>query len=347
VTRPPDDFRVLPDVAGRALGGSVVWCSDDFFGDVHTLINREPARHDPDAFGPRGKIYDGWETRRRRSAGDDAVIVRLAAPAIVRGVSIDTAYFRGNFPQAAAVDGLTLLDYPATADLLAAEWTPLLDWSALQGDTANDLAVRSRERLVTHVRLRIRPDGGVARFRVFGEVVPDPRWLGGRPDLAAALAGGRVTACSNLFFAAPANVLAPGRPVVMSDGWETARRRDGLNDWLVARLGVAGLLHSVVIDTSRFVGNAPGEARLSDADTGRELLPRTPLQPDTRHRFRLAPSADPVGSVRLDIYPDGGIARLRVYGEVAPSARAQLAERWLDLLPSSQVSSVRRSDFFS
>jgi allantoicase len=347
VTRPPDDFRVLPDVAGRALGGSVVWCSDDFFGDVHTLINREPARHDPDAFGPRGKIYDGWETRRRRSAGDDAVIVRLAAPAIVRGVSIDTAFFRGNFPQAAAVDGLTLLGYPATADLLAAEWTPLLDWAELQGDTANDRAVRGAERLVTHVRLRIRPDGGVARFRVFGEVVPDPRWLGGRPDLAGALAGGRVTACSNLFYASPANVLAPGRAVVTSDGWETARRRDGGNDWLVARLGVPGLLHSVVIDTSRFVGNAPGEARLSDADTGRELLPRTPLQPDTRHRFRLPPSGEAVGSVRLDIHPDGGIARLRVYGEVAPFARGQLAERWLDLLPSHQVASVRRSDFFS
>ena len=149
------------------------------------------------------------------------------------------------------------------------------------------MPVTAPDRLVTHVRLTIYPDGGVARLRVFGEVVPDPRRLGGRVDLAATAAGGWVEACSNMFFSAPANVLAPGRAQVMSDGWETARRRDDGHDWLVVRLAVPGLLHHAVIDTSRFAGNAPGHARLSDAESGAELLPRTRLIPDAEHRFRL------------------------------------------------------------
>ncbi len=340
------DLTALPDVAGRALGGSVVWCNDEFFADVHSLLSAVPPVHDPLAFGPRGKVYDGWETRRRRTPGDDVVIVRLAAPALVQAVHVDTAFFRGNYPEAAAVDGVAVLGHPDAEQLRKATWTPLTGWTTLAGDTVNVLPVAESDRLVTHVRLRIRPDGGVARLRVLGEVVPDPRWLGGRPDLAAVLTGGRVTGCSNMFFASPANVLAPGRATVMSDGWETARRRGPGNDWLVVQLAAPGLLHDAVVDTSRFVGNAPGWARLTDAGTGRELLPRTALVPDTVHRFRLAPG-DPVGAVRLDVYPDGGIARLRVHGEVAPSSRAALADRWRKLLPPDEAARVHPDELFS
>ena len=180
----------------------------------------------------------------------------------------------------------------------AAAWTPLADRTGLGGDRANLVPVTAPDRLVTHVRLTIHPDGGVARLRVFGEVVPDPRRLGGRVDLAATCAGGRVEACSNMFFSSPANALAPGRAQVMSDGWETARRRDDGNDWLVVRLAAPGVLHHAVIDTSRFAGNAPGHARLSDAGTGAELLPRTRLIPDTEHRFRIRPGTPAPGRAR-------------------------------------------------
>jgi allantoicase len=183
-------------------------------------------------------------------------------------------------------------------------------------------------------------------LRVYGEVVPDPRWLGGRVDLAALRRGGRVTACSNMFYAAPANVLAPGRAARMSDGWETARRRDTGNDWLVVRLAAPGRLHHVVLDTSWFLGNAPAGARLSDATTGAELLPRTALQPDTEHRFRL-PDGGPVREVRLDIYPDGGLARLRVAGAVDPESRDAVAARWLGLLPPEAAATVDPAGFFS
>jgi allantoicase len=340
------DFRTLPDLASRALGGSVMYASDEFFADAQQLIAAAPARHDPAAFGPRGKVYDGWETRRRRELGADFVVVRLAVPGIVRYVDIDTSHFKGNYPPHATVQATTLLGYPNVHEVLAAQWQPLLDKVDLAGDTANTFPVKAPEQLVTHVRLTIHPDGGVARFRVFGEVAPDPRRLGGRVDLAAVTNGGLVEACSNMFFASPANVVAPGQATVMSDGWETERRRDAGNDWLVVRLAVPGVLHEAVIDTSRFLGNPPGWAALSDPDSGAVLLPRTRLLPDTEHRLRLA-AAPPAARVRLDIYPDGGIARLRLLGSVTEDARAALAQRWLELLPAEVAASVDHTDFFA
>jgi allantoicase len=332
-----------PDLASRALGGTVMWANDEFFAGAENLITPGPATHDTSAYGPRGKLYDGWETRRRRDAGHDQAILRLGVPGIVRQVVVDTAYFTGNYPPFASVEGACLLGYPSTGEVRAASWAPLVAKSPLQGDARNALTAEAADRLVTHVRLTIYPDGGVARLHVHGEVVPDPRWLGGRVDLAAGVHGGRIVECSNMFYASPANVLAPGRASVMSDGWETARRRDDGNDWLVVALATPGALHDAVIDTSRFVGNAPGWVALSDADTGATLLPRTPLLPDTEHRFRLRAGA-PVARVRLDIYPDGGISRLRLNGSVAPEARDAVAQRWMALLPVDQH--VPSDEFF-
>jgi allantoicase len=218
---PPGPAR-LPDLASAALGGTVVFASDELFADARNLVTAAPAAHDPAAFGPRGKVYDGWETRRRREAGSDFVIVRLAAPAIVRAVNIDTSFFTGNFPPYASVEAATVMGYPSPAEVLAAAWTPLLGRTRLRPDTGNVHPVTTADRLATHVRLTIYPDGGVARLRVYGEVVPDPRRLGGRVDLAASLHGAVVSGCSNVFYSSPLNVLAPGRAAVMSDGWETA-----------------------------------------------------------------------------------------------------------------------------
>jgi allantoicase len=340
------DLQQLPDLASRALGGSVMFTNDDFFADVHQLIAPEPPRHDPLAFGPRGKIYDGWETRRRRAPGEDYVIIRLGVPGIVHGVDVDTSHFTGNYPPRASVAATTVLGYPALDEVQAAQWTTLVDHTKLAGDSSNVLPVDSADQLATHVRLTIHPDGGVARFRVFGEVVPDPRRLGGRVDLASLVHGGRVDDCSNMFYASPANVLAPGRATVMSDGWETARRRDDGNDWLVVRLAAPGTLHEVVIDTSRFVGNAPGWAALTDAETGAELLPRTALLPDTEHVLRATP-APAVRLARLDIYPDGGISRLRLHGTVPAELHDEITRRWLGLLPAELVHTVDPAEFFA
>jgi allantoicase len=340
------ELRRLPDLASRVLGGSVLGTNDDFFADVHSLLAAGPPVHDPTAFAARGKVYDGWETRRRREPGDDFVIIRLGVPGVVRAVDIDTTHFRGNYPPRASVDVTTMLGYPSLDEVQTAPWTRLVDHTELAGDSTNLVAVDGPDRLVTHVRLTIHPDGGVARFRAFGEVIPDPRRLGGRVDLAALELGGRVDDCSNKFYASPANALAPGRAQVMSDGWETARRRDDGNDWLTIRLAAPGALHEAVIDTTRFVGNAPGWAALTDADTGAVLLPRTRLQPDTEHILRLAPGP-PAACIRLDIYPDGGISRLRLRGEVPAEHRDEIARRWLDLLPPELAATGDPADFFA
>jgi allantoicase len=193
------------------------------------------------------------------------------------------------------------------------------------------------------------PDGGVARLRVYGEPVPDPRLLPATIDLAALENGAVVTGCSNMFYSSPANLLLPGQARVMGDGWETSRRRDQANDWVAVGLACAGSVEVVELDTSHFVGNAPGWATLGGdgpgdgpAGDGRALLPRTALQPDTRHRFAV-PGGPVTGQVRLDIYPDGGMARLRVLGRPTAAAREALADRFLRLLPESQLAGLLRA----
>jgi allantoicase len=272
---------------------------------------------------------------------------------VVSGVVVDTAFFKGNFPPEISVEGCAVEGYPSPDELAAADWMPLVPRTGAAGDTANEFAVRN-DRRVTHVRLCLYPDGGVARLRVHGEVVPDPRLLGGGYlDLAALANGAQVTGCSNMFYSSPSNLISPGLARNMGEGWETARRRDDANDWVEIRLAAPGMARLAELDTSYFVGNAPGWASLQGHDRRADgdppgtpggpapatLLPRTRLQPDTPHRFRLDPGAE-VTDIRLDIYPDGGMARLRLFAAVTDAARDGLALRWFNLLPESHAAAV-------
>jgi allantoicase len=344
-----DDFVALPDLASRLLGGGVPDANDEFFAARDNLINAEPPGFTPKTFGSKGQVYDGWETRRRREPGHDYAIVRLGVPGVVHGVIVDTAFFSGNYPPYASVEACGLSGYPSPAELAEAEWETLVPHSPLKGDTQNPFAVEVPWRF-THVRLSIYPDGGVARLRVHGEPVPDPRFLPhGGVDLAAMEHGSIVVACSNMFYGSPNNLLLPGLARTMGEGWETARRRDDGNDWVQVRLAAPGAISLAELDTSHFKGNAPGAAalhgidvrthRLDDPEAWFEMLPRTALQPDTRHRFRL-PTARTATHVRLDVYPDGGMARLRLFGEPTPEGRAELALRWFNLLPPAQARAV-------
>ncbi|SHV81493.1 allantoicase [Mycobacteroides abscessus subsp. abscessus] len=314
------DFTWLPDLALRSLGGAVIWANDELFAEKENLVSPGPSQYRPASFGHKGQIYDGWETRRRRDAGHDTAIVRLGVPGVIRGVVVDTAWFKGNYPPAVSVDAIEVDGYP-TAEQLAADpgWVPLIERSRVYGDTRNNFEVSSEQRW-THVRLNIFPDGGVARLRVHGEGRPDKRFLGVGPvDLAALENGGLVLDASNRFYSSPQNLIFPGQAQVMGDGWETARRRDDANDWVRIRLAGPGRVRLAEIDTSYFIGNSPGAAALTALRADGqwiELLPRTELLPDTRHRF-LIDAGDVVSEARLDIYPDGGLARLRLFGELA------------------------------
>jgi allantoicase len=325
------DFRQLPDLAARSLGGSVVWANDEFFAERENLIRPEPPAYQAASFGHKGQVYDGWETRRRRSPGIDEAVIRLGAPGVVRGVVVDTAWFKGNYPPEISVEGAVVEGYPSANALRdEAGWVTLVPRSPVNGDSENEFAV-SDDRRWTHVKLTLYPDGGVARLRVHGEARPDPQFLRHGPvDLAAAVNGARVTGCSNMFYGSPAKMLAPGLARCMGDGWETARRRDDGNDWAEIALAGEGVVRVAELDTSYFLGNAPGAASLRGLGADGQwfpLLPRTELQPDTVHRFVIGDEV-PITRARLDIFPDGGMARLRLWGALTEAGLAQIEEGW-------------------
>jgi len=342
---------VLPDLASRALSGAVIAANDEFFAEKENLVLPWPAAAVAD-FGHKGKVYDGWETRRRREPGHDWAIVRLGVPGRVHGVVIDTAWFTGNFPPYASLEGTAVDGHPSVAELEAASWLPLLPRIEVRGGAANSFDVDAQIRL-THVRLNIFPDGGVARLRVHGVPIADPRPLDVGPlDLAALENGGRITVCSNEFYGTPHQLIGRGLAQNMGGGWETARRRDDSNDWVTVGLACAGVVGLAELDTSYFIGNSPGAARLSGClENGDpalpgswvELLPMTTLQPDTPHRFVLPPGGPGVAHVRLDVYPDGGMARLRLWGRPTVAGRKQLGRTWFDALLPDQAVGILQS----
>jgi allantoicase len=305
------------DLASRALGGAVIAANDESFCAADHLIDPRPPVFSPKTFDHKGQVYDGWETRRRREPGHDWVIVRLGAAGIIHEIVVDTAFFIGNYPPHCSLSAARVDGYPSVAELSEVDWRPLIELAALKGDTANTFAVTDGA-TYTHVRLAIHPDGGVARLRVRGEVVPDLELLSLVPgDLAALVNGGRAIDCSDSFFSAPNNMLMPGNARTTGDGWENRRRRDDGHDWVVIQLAVPGRLLLAEIDTSHFKFNAPGWAQLVGYTPGGQeatVLPKTRLQPDTLHRFRLDAGLPIVERVRLNIYPDGGVARLRLIG---------------------------------
>jgi allantoicase len=313
-------FVDLVNLASERLGAAVVAANDEFFAPKENLIRQAPAVWREGEYTDRGKWMDGWETRRRRDAGDhDWCIVRLGARGIVRGVDVDTSFFTGNFPEACAIDACDVAGLPSVDALARGAWREIVPRSMLSGDSHNLIAVEGAAP-ATYLRLRIFPDGGVARLRVHGEVVADWDRLRrqGDVDLAASEHGGVVVACSDMFFGSRHNLIMPGEATHMGDGWETRRRRGPGHDWTIVRLGAEGTIRRVEVDTRHFKGNAPGACSIDasrDEQEWKELLPRTPLYPDTRHRFE--EELKPIGEVthaRLNIFPDGGIARLRLFG---------------------------------
>jgi allantoicase len=355
------DFLDLPDLAARAWGGAVLYANDDFFAEKDNLLKPEPAVFLDGKYTDRGKWMDGWESRRKRVAGHDFAIVRLGLPGAVAGVVVDTAFFKGNFPKACSIDGVNLPGQPTVDDLLREDvpWVPVLAQSDLKGDSKNlfEVLAAARGMRFTHLRLNIFPDGGVARLRVHGTVIASPRWLGrvtphhpevsAEVDLGALEHGARVVACNDMFFGSRHNLLGPGRGVNMGDGWETKRSRKLEADWAIIELAARGTIHRALIDTLHFKGNFPESAGLDIADLGfhadvaslpesawTPFLSRTKLQAHTLHDYEAEILPHPPGThVRLRIWPDGGVSRLKLIGTPTAEARTGVVLRYLNALP--------------
>ena len=319
-------FLDLIDLAGERLGGAVVSANDEFFAPRENLVRASAPVWREGEYTERGKWMDGWETRRRREPGHDWCIVGLGAPGLVRGVDVETTYFKGNFPEACAIDLCEAQASSSPGELERASWREALAKTALAGDAHNVFAIQDAHP-ATHLRLRIFPDGGVARLRVYGDIAADWSRLAarGEVDLAAAIHGGFVVACSDMFFGSRHNLIMPGDARNMGDGWETKRRRGPGHDWTIVRLAAKGRIQRIELDTRHFKGNAPGACSLEvcvssapgtpeERATWHELLPKTSLQPDAQHVFDLKGNADATHA-RLNIFPDGGVARLRLFGK--------------------------------
>ena len=369
----------LVDLAAERLGGSVLHATDDFFASKDNLLKPQEAVFIEGKYTDRGKWMDGWESRRRRDYAYttpgphpdfDSAIIRLGLPGIVRAFVVDTAFFTGNYPSACAIEGASIEGHPSLAGLLSSDlrWTPILARSdaTLRGGSKNYFEVDSQQRY-THLRLHIYPDGGVARLRVHGDVMPDARWMGGRArpqlvDLAAAEHGALVVACNDMFFGSRHNLIMPGRGVNMGDGWETKRSRRAGPDWVVLRLGTAGTIERAIVDTLHFKGNAPDFAALDlahvdpsspDPDGAKDdgwipLLAKTSLQPHTQHVFEneLAHGAGARSGathVRMRIWPDGGVSRLRLFGVVTDAGRESAGMRYLRAMPDPELEAALRS----
>src|SRR3978361_1748804 len=243
------------DLASRALGGSGRYVSDAFFAACEALLTPTPPVHDTRTFGPHGKIYDGWETRRRRTPGYDWAVVALGVPGVLHQIIVDTAFFTGNYPPEVSVEATWLDGNPGNDELAEADWVTVVPQSAARGNTANSYRVHNHWAF-THVRLNIFPDGGVPSPGVLGTPVPDPRVLSSRTDLAALHNGGEIAECSDMFYSDARQVLYPGVARSMSEGWETARRRTAGNDYLVVTLAGPARRSYVDIDTGNFPGTA-------------------------------------------------------------------------------------------
>jgi allantoicase len=321
------------DLASERLGGKVIWANDEFFAPKENLLKGAAAIFIEGKYTNRGKWMDGWESRRRRTPGFDWCIVRLGLPGIIRGVVVDTSFFKGNFPERCSLGACALAPLPSAAKerrLLtdeAAEWVDLLPPSGLQGDSQNQFAIANPGRF-THVRFKIFPDGGVARLRILGEVVPDRQKAaasGKACNLAAIALGARVIESSDEFFGAPLNLLIPDRARNMGDGWETRRRRGPGHDWVILQLGLPGTIERVAVDTAHFKGNFPESCSLEGVrvDAGgiegaawKETLRQTKLKANSLHIFEKdLQDIGPVSHVRFHIYPDGGVSRLKIFGQ--------------------------------
>jgi len=332
LTAPPAE---LPDWAQRTanladprIGAEAVACSDDFFAAMARMLQPQAAVFAPGKYDDNGKWMDGWESRRKRGPGHDWCVVKLGRPGKIAGVDIDTSFFTGNYPPAASIDACPEGRDPAIAD----SWQPLLGATPLAGNSHHLLATSTASKIYSHVRLNIFPDGGVARLRVYG--TPSSSTVSAGPDglvdLVALVHGGRAVAWNDVHFGVCANLLLPGRGVDMGEGWETRRRREPGHDWCILALGVPGRVRRIEVDTAHFKGNFPDRCSLqaaylpnasddslvAQAQSWKILLPEVKLNADAIHHFQdECANLGAITHVRFNIYPDGGVSRLRLWGE--------------------------------
>jgi len=320
------------DLASDRVGGETLSCSDDFFAEMENLLKSGRGIFIDDKYTQRGKWMDGWESRRSYGRDNgrefDWCIIRLGISGVIHGVDIDTNYFRGNAPQTVSVEACVSVQQPNENTV----WHTVLAESEVSAHSQNIFEI-SHSQSWTHVRLNMFPDGGIARFRVYGEA--DVNWKnfvdGELIDLASIKNGAKALLVSDMFFSDKNNLIMPGRGKDMGDGWETKRRRDPGPDWSIVKLAAPGTVEKVIVDTCHFKGNFPDTFKLEGINTSNDnfndanaeldwqpIIPQLKLYAHREHLFMneiVTEKSQQFTHVKLSIYPDGGVSRLRILGK--------------------------------
>ena len=327
----PALFDHTINLASPRLGSQTVRATDEFFAAKERMLLDAAPVFIEDKFDTHGKWMDGWESRRRRDGGHDWCLIKLGLHGRIRGVDIDTSHFTGNYPPAASIDACLSADEPDETT----QWQEIIPAATL-GPSAHHFLEAVDRGPWNWLRLNLYPDGGVARLRVYGNAAPD--WvsadLTSLHELSGLKNGGRVIAYNDAHYGEVWALLSEGRGLNMGDGWETRRRREPGNDWLIVKLGALGTVERIEVDTANFKGNFPDRFSVQAANvtTGTDqsvviqsmfwhtLIGEQPLTADAIHSFKGADikALGPISHVRLNIFPDGGISRFRVFGRLTP-----------------------------
>ena len=320
-------IKGLVNLASPKMGTKILAFSDDFFGEVTRMLNDKDPIFIEDKYDNHGKWMDGWESKRRRDGGNDWAIIKLGSAGIISKIEIDTSYFTGNFPPFFSLEGI----YSETEPDKDSNWTNLIDKTSLIGDCKNNFELNLKETL-NFIRLQIFPDGGVARIRLFGEVKYNWKQFnsGEIIELSSLKLGGSILAYNNAHYGDVSALLSDGRGKTMGDGWETRRRREPGNDWIIIKLAQKGNIEKIEIDTAHFKGNYPDRASIQatsidknittkdliqNSDNWNIILDETKLSADNIHKYKInSNSKNEATHIKLNIYPDGGVSRLRIFG---------------------------------
>ena len=322
-----NNSQTLVNLASPKMGTKILSVSDEFFGEANRMLSDKDPVFIEDKFDEHGKWMDGWESKRRRDGGNDWVIIKLGSPGVISNIEVDTSYFTGNFPPFFSLEGCYSSETPNDDN----KWILLKTKTSLIGDKQNNFEIKSTK-TVNYIRLQIFPDGGVARLRLFGEVRYDWSKFKNHEliELSSLNLGGSIVAFNNAHYGDVSALLSEGRGRTMGDGWETRRRREPGNDWIIIKLAKKAIIKEIEIDTAHFKGNFPDQASIQAISTPSELnikniikdsekwdfiLNKTKLKADNVHKFNLDLDAQKEAThIRLNIYPDGGVSRLRIFG---------------------------------
>ncbi|MGE8538719.1 MAG: allantoicase [Acinetobacter sp.] len=322
----PAPLQQLTNLADARIGAEIFECSDEFFAEAQRMLQFDAPVFIEDKFDDHGKWMDGWETQRKRFAGYDWAIIKLAVAGQIQALDIDTTFFSGNYPASAAVEAC----YAPDGNIDAAEWISILENNVL-GPSQHHIFPISSNHIFTHVRLNIYPDGGIARFKVYGSVKIERQDHDQILDVLALENGGRVIAYSDAHFGHPRNLINPGRGINMGDGWETKRRRAPGFDWCILALGASARIEKIDIDTAHFKGNYPAEVSIQaiyiEDATDPQLVPQSmfwpflleaqPMQMDHLHHYiSEILQHEKISHIRVNMIPDGGISRIRLWGKM-------------------------------